>query len=45
MKQLSEWSSNILEDVKNEDVRVVNPFDSENTGAELAENLVEQVAA
>nr|CAB3455355.1 unnamed protein product [Digitaria exilis] len=46
VKQLYEWSSNILEDDKNEDVHVPNALDSEEgTGAELAENLVEQVAA
>ncbi|CAN6176716.1 unnamed protein product [Urochloa humidicola] len=46
VKQLSEWSSGILEDPKNGDLHVPKVLDSEeNTGAELAENLVEQVAA
>lgn len=46
MKQLSGWSSSILENIKNEDVHVSKALDAEeSTGAELSENLVEQVAA
>ena len=47
MKLLSEWSSNILEDHKNEDVNVTEALDSdESADVELAENnMVEQVAA
>uniref|UniRef100_A0A0A9CXC8 Serine hydrolase domain-containing protein n=1 Tax=Arundo donax TaxID=35708 RepID=A0A0A9CXC8_ARUDO len=49
VKQLSEWSSNILDDLKITDVpKVLDPENSsakENTGAEPAEKLVEQVAA
>nr|NP_001409230.1 dihydrofolate reductase [Setaria italica] len=46
VKQLSGWSSSILENIKNEDVHVSKALDAEeSTGAELSENLVEQVAA
>ncbi|CAL5060941.1 unnamed protein product [Urochloa decumbens] len=46
VKQLSEWSSRILEDLKNGDLHVPKALDSEeSTGAGLAENPVEQVAA
>jgi len=47
VKLLSEWSSNILEDLKNEDVNVTEALDSdESADVELAENnMVEQVAA
>ncbi|CAL5071072.1 unnamed protein product [Urochloa decumbens] len=46
VKQLSEWSSRILEDLKNGDLHVPEALDSEeSTGAGLAENPVEQVAA
>jgi hypothetical protein len=47
VEQLSEWSSNILEDLKNEYVTVPKVLDSdESTDVELAENnMVEQVAA
>jgi len=47
VKLLSEWSSNILEDHKNEDVNVTEALDSdESADVELAENnMVEQVAA
>ena len=47
MKLLSEWSSNILEDLKNEDVNVTEALDSdESADVELAENnMMEQVAA
>jgi hypothetical protein len=46
VKQLSGWSSSILESLKNEDVHVPKALGAEeSTGAELSENLVEQVTA
>ncbi|RLN33421.1 family of serine hydrolases 3-like [Panicum miliaceum] len=47
VKQLSEWSSNILENLKNEDVNETKALDSDkSTDVELEENnMVEQVAA
>ncbi|KAM0840754.1 hypothetical protein ACQ4PT_059452 [Festuca glaucescens] len=49
VKQLSAWSSSILEDLKSSDApqvsESVNPSNKECVGMETAENLVEQVAA
>ena len=49
MKQLSEWSSSILEGLKSSDAPQVsdsaNPSDKDSVGVESAENLMNQVAA
>uniref|UniRef100_J3MPA8 EF-hand domain-containing protein n=3 Tax=Oryza brachyantha TaxID=4533 RepID=J3MPA8_ORYBR len=48
VKQLSEWSSSILEELKNAEVVKASNLEKPsegNTGVESAENLVEQVAA
>lgn len=49
VKQLSEWSSSILEDIKNADdvakASIVEKPSEGNTVAESGENLVEQIAA
>lgn len=49
MKQLSEWSSSILEDLKNsdnpQDSKSENSSDKDDVGVESAENLMKQVAA
>jgi len=49
VKQLSEWSASILEDLKNADAPKASNSESSgdkvNVGMESAENLMEQVAA
>uniref|UniRef100_A0A453AML3 EF-hand domain-containing protein n=1 Tax=Aegilops tauschii subsp. strangulata TaxID=200361 RepID=A0A453AML3_AEGTS len=49
VKQLSEWSASILEDLKNADAPKASNSESsgnkDNVGVESAENLMEQVAA
>ena len=49
VKQLSEWSSSILEDLKSSDAPLVsdstNPSDKDSVGVESQENLMNQVAA
>jgi len=49
VKQLSEWISSILEDLKSLDAHQVsdsvNPSDKDNVGVESAENLMNEVAA
>ncbi|PNT74546.1 hypothetical protein BRADI_1g17243v3 [Brachypodium distachyon] len=49
VKQLSEWSSSILEDLKNsdnpQDSKSENSSDKDDVGVESAENLMKQVAA
>ena len=49
MKQLSEWSSSIVEDLKNADVPKASDSekssDKDNVGAESADNPMKQVAA
>ena len=49
VKQLSEWSASILEDLKNADAPKASnsesSVDKDNVGVQSAENLREQVAA
>jgi calmodulin len=49
VKQLSDWSSSIVEDLKSSDapqvLESVNSSDKDNVCVETGENLMEQVAA